>query len=114
MNKIKTLIMAVAAAFFVFGTTSCDKENDQYNYNVYQRAVNETVKAQKKNNKVILLVAFGSTWQQAFDSFDSTLEAYKTAFPQYDVFESSFNIRFSQVFWLVPFRRLPTRTTGSG
>lgn len=88
MNKIKTLIMAVAAAFFVFGTTSCDKENDQYNYNVYQRAVNETVKAQKKNNKVILLVAFGSTWQQAFDSFDSTLEAYKTAFPQYDVFVS--------------------------
>ena len=88
MNKIKTMMMAVAAALLVFGTASCDKFDTQYNYNAYQRAVNETVKSQKKNNKVILLVAFGSTWQQAFDAFDSTIDAYKKAFPGYDVFLS--------------------------
>ena len=88
MNKIKTLLMAATAAILVFGTASCDKFDKQYNYNAYQRAVNETVKSQKKNNKAILLVAFGSTWQQAFDAFDSTIKAYQTAFPQYDVYLS--------------------------
>ena len=86
--KIKTLLMAAAAALFVFGTASCNKFDTEYNYSKYQNAVNEMVKSQKKNNKVILLVAFGSTWQQAFDAFDATVEAYKTAFPSYDVFLS--------------------------
>ena len=79
-----TLLAALAFSF-----VSCEKNGgEQYNYTAYQRAVNETVKAQKKNNKAILLVAFGSTWQQAFDAFDETIEAYKKAFPQYDVYLS--------------------------
>ena len=79
-----TLLAALAFSF-----VSCEKNGgEQYNYTAYQRAVNETVKAQKKNNKAILLVAFGSTWQQAFDAFDETVEAYRKAFPQYDVYLS--------------------------
>ena len=88
MKRTKLLTLALLAGL-VFGFTACEpRENNEYNYNAYQRAVNETVKSNKKNNKVILLVAFGSTWQQAFDAFDATVEAYKSSFPGYDVFLS--------------------------
>ena len=88
MNRIR-LMTAVVLAALTLGCASCDPiGNEKYNYNSYQRSVNETVKSQKKNNKVILLVAFGSTWQQAFDAFDATVEAYKSSFPGYDVFLS--------------------------
>ncbi len=88
MKKIKFLMLAALAAIFTLGLSSCNKFDSQYNYNAYQRAVNETVKSQKKNNKVILLVAFGTTWQQGFDAFDATVDAYKKAFSGYDVFLS--------------------------
>jgi Cobalamin biosynthesis protein CbiK, Co2+ chelatase len=88
MKKTRILALALMVGL-VFGLSSCNpKENEEYNYNAYQKAVNETVNKQKKNNKVILLVAFGSTWQQAFNAFDSTVDAYKKAFPGYDVFLS--------------------------
>lgn len=88
MNRIR-LMTAVVLAALTIGCASCEPiGNEKYNYNAYQRSVNETVKSQKKNNKVILLVAFGSTWQQAFDAFDATVEAYKSSFPGYDVFLS--------------------------
>lgn len=57
-------------------------------YSRYLNAIVSNVKAEKKNEKAILLVAFGSTWEQAFDAFDETIDAYKTAFPGYDVFLS--------------------------
>ena len=86
--KTRFFVFALLA-FLAFSFVSCEPAtNDQYNYTAYQRAVNETVKAQKKNNKAILLVAFGSTWQQAFDAFDATVDAYKKAFPSYDVYLS--------------------------
>ena len=87
MKKTKFMTAALLAVL-TLGLVSCDPYNEQYNYNAYQRSVNETVKSQKKNNKVILLVAFGSTWQQAFDAFDATVAAYKQSFPGYDVFLS--------------------------
>ena len=87
MKKTNILAIALLAAF-TLGLTACEPQNEQYNYNAYQKAVNETVKAQKKNNKAILLVAFGSTWQQAFDAFDTTVSAYKSAFSGYDVYLS--------------------------
>ena len=85
---MKTKILLIAALMAVFGLSSCSKSDDKSNYDSYQKAVNETVKSQKQNNKVILLVAFGSTWQQAYDAFDATVAAYKSAFPGYDVFLS--------------------------
>ena len=89
MKRIKLFVSVVILAALTFSFAACDPfNNEEYNYNAYQRAVNETVKTHKKNNKVILLVAFGSTWQQAFDAFDTTVDAYQKAFPGYDVFLS--------------------------
>ena len=80
---------AVVLAALTLGFSSCDPiVQDTYNYGIYQKTVNDAVKSQKKHNKVILLVAFGSTWQQAYDAFDTTVKAYKDAFSDYDVFLS--------------------------
>ncbi len=90
MKKIKWMMIAMMAIVVSMSFTACSDDDDDTanNYTVYQNAVNQTVKSQKKNNKVILLVAFGSTWQQAYDAFDGTVTAYKSAFPGYDVFLS--------------------------
>ena len=85
---MRTKFLLVAALAAVLGFTSCSKSDPKSNYDSYQKAVNETVKSQKKHDKVILLVAFGSTWQQAYDAFDATVAAYKSAFPSYDVYLS--------------------------
>lgn len=117
MKQIKYLVMAFAAVCFTVGIASCEKEKevikevpvetiiektdtvtvvekdtvtviDDTNWARYQKIVTDDVKSNKKHNKVILLVAFGSTWEQAYDAFDTTIEAYKTAFANYDIFLS--------------------------
>ncbi|MBO4571765.1 MAG: sirohydrochlorin cobaltochelatase [Bacteroidales bacterium] len=85
MKTIKSLAIAMMALLMA---ASCSDINPGNNYAVYQDAVNKTVKKEKKSDKVILLVAFGSTWQQAFDAFDETVAAYKSKFSGYDVFLS--------------------------
>ena len=37
---------------------------------------------------MILLVAFGSTWEQAYDTFDKVVDDYKAAFSGWDVYLS--------------------------
>ncbi|MCR4994143.1 MAG: sirohydrochlorin cobaltochelatase [Bacteroidales bacterium] len=91
MKKIKYFMMALAAVALSAGFVSCDDDEDDAvssNWEKYQSAVTENVKANKNNDKAILLVAFGSTWQQAYDAFDTTVAAYKQQFPGYDVFLS--------------------------
>lgn len=113
MKKIKYLVMAFATVCLTAGLTSCEKEVEKIvekpvekivevekvvekevpvvqdnNWSQYQKIVTDDVKANKKHDKVILLVAFGSTWEQAYDTFDTTIEAYKTAFADYDIFLS--------------------------
>ena len=111
MKKIKYLVLAFAAVCLAAGITSCEKEKEvekivevvkkdtitviktdtvkeDNNWSRYQEIVTADVVSKKKHNKVILLVAFGSTWEQAYDAFDATIEAYKTAFPGYDIFLS--------------------------
>ena len=111
MKKIKFLVMAFAAVCFTAGLTSCEKEKEvekivekpveviiektdtikvpqDNNWSKYQEIVTADVVSKKKHDKVILLVAFGSTWEQAYDAFDSTIDAYKAAFGDYDVFLS--------------------------
>ena len=90
MKKIKYLMIAIMAICGAMNFTACSDDDDskENNYIIYQNAVNKMVKSQKKNSKVILLVAFGSTWQQAYDAFDAPVDAYKAAFPGYDVFLS--------------------------
>lgn len=90
MKKIKLLLLAMLTIMAGLSFTACsdDDDDNKSNYEIYQEAVSNTVKSQKKNNKAILLVAFGSTWQQAYDAFDGTINAYKQQFPGYDVFLS--------------------------
>ena len=89
MKKINFLMIAMMAIICTMSFTACSSDDDETNnYLIYQKAVNQTVKTQKHNSKAILLVAFGSTWQQAYNAFDTTVEAYKQAFPGYDVFLS--------------------------
>jgi sirohydrochlorin cobaltochelatase len=95
MKQIKFLMLAMMAFVASATFTACssdDNDNDkggtQSNYERYQQAVNETVKSQKKSNKVILLVAFGSTWEQAYDTFDKVVDDYKANFSGWDVYLS--------------------------
>ena len=87
MRKFRFILVAmVAIAGFSF--VSCDKDDEgtKNNYTRYQDAVDKQIN--KKNDSAILLVAFGSTWEQAFDAFDETIDAYKKAFPKSDVYLS--------------------------
>ena len=79
MKQIKYLMLAMMAFVASATFTACssdddDNNNTQSNYEKYQQAVNQTVNSQKKSDKVILLVAFGSTWEQAYDTFDKVVE----------------------------------------
>ena len=98
MKKIKFLMIAMMA-FIVSATfIACNNDDDnsgkggsgdgQSNYDKYQQAVNNTVNSQKSSSKVILLVAFGSTWEQAYDTFDKVVADYKSNFPGWDVYLS--------------------------
>ncbi|MBQ8462826.1 MAG: sirohydrochlorin cobaltochelatase [Prevotella sp.] len=89
MNKIKYLMVAMLAIMMGMNLTSCSDDDDdaKSNYEKYQQAVNDKVNQNKKHDNVILLVAFGSTWQQAFDTFDKIEAEYKAEFgSEWDVF----------------------------
>lgn len=92
MKKINYLLVAMFAMVVSFSFVACSDDDDTTtNIERYQSAVNSTVKSTKSasgNSKAILLVAFGSTWQQAYDAFDSTVVAYQKEFPGYDVYLS--------------------------
>lgn len=92
MKSWKYLLMAMTVMVSAVGFTACDDDDESdNNYTRYQKSVDQTVKAtqsQSGNSKAILLVAFGSTWQQAFETFDGIVADYKSdpAFAGYDVY----------------------------
>lgn len=96
MKKIKFLTLAMIAIVAGMAFTACSSDDNNNNgENIsnmerYLREVTSTVEKNKKNEKAILLVAFGSTWQQAFESFDGTKKAYEIdpRFKDYDVYVS--------------------------
>ena len=91
MKQIKYLMLAMMAFIASATFSACNSDDDnstQSNYDRYQQAVNQTVNKQKSSNKVILLVAFGSTWEQAYDTFDKVVEDYKANFSGWDVYLS--------------------------
>lgn len=92
MKKIKFIMLAmlaIVATATSFVACSDDDDNDtSSNVARFQNSVNSTVNSQKKNDKVILLVAFGSTWQQAYDTFETIQNEYKSEFPGWDVYLS--------------------------
>ena len=94
MKKIKFTIlvaMAVCLTASVFTSCSSDDANDpenlisEYSYNDKLVAAQ---KAKSGKDEAILLVAFGSTWNNAFLAFDRTKVAYEEAFPNADVYIS--------------------------
>ncbi len=91
MKKIKffTLLAGMALAMSVTSACSDDDDVTTNNWTTYQDAVDSQVKAAKKHDKAILLVAFGSTWQMAFDAFDATRATYEQEFgSDYDIYFS--------------------------
>lgn len=92
--KIKSFILAammfaLAAPMF----TSCGSDNDDIVENIVSEyTVNDNMvaaqKAKSGKDVAVLLVAFGSTWNNAFLAFDATKAAYEQAFPEADVYIS--------------------------
>ena len=99
MKKISSLILAAAAfclAAPMFTACSDDDKNETINnivYNIvseysYNDSIVAAQKAKSKKDVAVLLVVFGSTWNNAFLAFDKTKAAYEAAFPQADVYVS--------------------------
>lgn len=95
MKKIKFLMIAMMAFIASATFTACGDDdnsgsnnNKRSNYDRYQETVNGIVNSQKSSDKVILVVAFGSTWEQAYDTFDKVVADYKSQFSGWDVYLS--------------------------
>ena len=86
MKPIRLLPIALLVGL-VLGISACKSEpiiDSEYDHMQY--AVTNLVKGQKTNNRVILLVAYGSAWEEAYNAYDVTIDAYKQKFRGYDVF----------------------------
>jgi len=95
MKKIKFLFMAIAATMLCAGFVSCsdDEEVQQGNFEKYLSAVESQVQAKKASSghkKALLLVAFGSTWENAHQTFKTIVNDYEgdANFKDYDVYFS--------------------------
>jgi len=95
MKKIKFLMIAMMAFITCATFTACGDDdnsssnnNKRSNYDRYQETVNGIVNSQKSSDKVILVVAFGSTWEQAYDTFDKVVADFKSQFSGWDVYLS--------------------------
>jgi sirohydrochlorin cobaltochelatase len=81
MKKIKYLMMAAAAIVLGMSLNSCSSDDDtSYNDTRFQQEVTDIVKQNKQNDKAILIVAFGSTWEQAYDTFAQVEKDFKAEF----------------------------------
>ena len=92
MKKIKSFIVATMTFALVAPVfTACSSDDDKtYENIVSEYTVNDEMvakqKAQSKKDVAVLLVAFGSTWNNAFQAFDKTKAEYEKAFPEADVY----------------------------
>ena len=93
MKKIKSFFLATIAFALVaplFTACGDDDDNETIENIVSEYTVNDKMvadqKAKSKKDVAVLLVAFGSTWNNAFLAFDKTKTAYEAAFPQADVY----------------------------
>ena len=79
MKRIKFLMVAFMAAMMGMSFSSCSKDDEETssNWEKYQKEVDAQVSKSKTKDNVILLVAFGSTWQQAYDTFAQVEADYK-------------------------------------
>jgi len=100
MKKINAMIVAaMSLALVAPAVISCGDdekevitktetiENLVSEYSVNDKLV-AAQKAKSGKDEAVLLVAFGSTWNNAFLAFDKTKAAYEAAFPNADVYVS--------------------------
>ena len=90
---IKSFLATLAFAMVAPVFTACSDDDDKtVNNLVSEYEVNDKLvadqKANSKKDVAVLLVAFGSTWNNAFLAFDATKKAYEQAFPNADVYVS--------------------------
>ena len=97
MKKIKSFVQAALAFAMVANVFTACGDDDNKTENVINNIVSEysyndqlvaNQKAKSKKNVAVLLVAFGSTWNNAFLAFDKAKAAYEQAFPEADVYMS--------------------------
>ena len=95
MKKIKSFILAtmafaLTAPVFTACSDDDDKKSETVENIISEFSVNDKMvadqKAKSKKDVAVLLVAFGSTWNNAFLAFDKTKAAYEQAFPEADVY----------------------------
>ncbi len=89
MKKIKIFLMMLLA---VLSFSACSDDDDADKNIISEYSINDTKvatqKAKSGKKEAVLLVAFGSTWTNAFAAFDETVKAYEAAFPNADVYIS--------------------------
>ena len=104
MKKFKSFIVAAVVFAFVAPVfTACSSDDDDKKETIDNIVSEYTINDQKvaaqkaasKKDVAVLLVAFGSTWDNAFKAFDKTIAAYEAAFPNADVYMS-----FSNDIWI--------------
>ena len=97
MKKFKSFIVAAVVFAFVAPVfTACSSDDDDKKETIDNIVSEYTINDQKvaaqkaasKKDVAVLLVAFGSTWDNAFKAFDKTIAAYEAAFPNADVYMS--------------------------
>ena len=97
MKRFKSFIVAaVVFAFVAPMFTACSSDDDDKKETIDNIVSEYTINDQKvaaqkaasKKDVAVLLVAFGSTWDNAFKAFDKTIAAYQAAFPNADVYMS--------------------------
>ena len=93
MKKIKILLMALMAMVLSTGFIACSDDDDSQkeNFTKYLSQVENQVKSKKAasgNNKALLLVAFGSTWENAHNTFKEIVADYEkeASFKGYDIY----------------------------
>lgn len=92
------MLLAAVAMASVFTSCRKDDNNKKEDNNIVpenivsEYSVNDKMVADQKaksgKNEAVLLIAFGSTWSNAFAAFDATKKAYEQAFPNADVYVS--------------------------
>ena len=87
-----TLTFALVAPVFTACSSDDNDDNKTINNIVSEYDDNDQMvakqKAQSGKDVAVLLVAFGSTWNNAFLAFDATKAAYQQAFPEADIYVS--------------------------
>lgn len=89
MNKISLLLTTLVGGLVVTALASCSESNEPdlaSNYNEKLEAVTQEVKEKKSSDQALLLVSFGSTWDEPQKSFQKLVKTFKKAFPDRDVY----------------------------